>query len=282
MSSPRQKFPVQLCLAALLFSLSALRAQDTNRSLYFDGARNGSIVIVPFHPSQNLYQKTGQLTYELWVKPDSSGIGGALINKAIGVCKDNWCLGGGVKDLRFSTGNSCRGEESGVTGPGLRPGQWQHVAGVWDGRTVRIYVNGELSASVEYVGQPTADDIAMSIGANNHWNDDYVSFAGWIDEVRYSSIARYHGPFQPKRRHVPDEHTVFLFHFDEGKGTSATDDSEAKLVADVQEAVWSEDCPRMLRTPYERDEHTLILESFDGGGRRAEDVAAPATVPGAP
>ncbi len=56
----------------------------------------------------------------------------------------------------------------------------------------------------------------------------FRSFQGSIDELRISSIARYNNSFMsfmPERRFEPDEHTVALYHFDEGVGDEFKDSS---------------------------------------------------------
>ena len=50
-------------------------------------------------------------------------------------------------------------------------------------------------------------------------------FCGAVDEVRISRIARYDGDFIPARRFEADEHTLVLYHFDEGSGNVARDSS---------------------------------------------------------
>ncbi|MDW8069805.1 MAG: hypothetical protein RML46_12965, partial [Anaerolineae bacterium] len=70
----------------------------------------------------------------------------------------------------------------------------------------------------------------LVIGAEKHDYDPatYPSFSGWIDEVRLSSIVRYTGNFTPPDApFAPDAHTVGLYSFDEGSGTTVLDRSGA-------------------------------------------------------
>ena len=58
--------------------------------------------------------------------------------------------------------------------------------------------------------------------AQSHTSGPFQSFFhGIIDEVRFSNIARYKEDFVPEQRFEPDEHTMALYHFDEGSGRSA-------------------------------------------------------------
>ena len=50
-------------------------------------------------------------------------------------------------------------------------------------------------------------------------------FHGIIDEVRISNTARYTEDFTPEERFEPDEHTLALYHFDEGSGDVLKDSS---------------------------------------------------------
>jgi hypothetical protein len=43
-------------------------------------------------------------------------------------------------------------------------------------------------------------------------------FEGLIDEIRISNIFRYFVQYEVPKRFKPDEHTVALWHFDEGPG----------------------------------------------------------------
>ena len=75
-------------------------------------------------------------------------------------------------------GSSDRGARGGAV---LPTGQWSHVAGTWDGATLRLYVNGTLRASTVLGGTLPNSAGALRIGGNTVWNE---WFAGAIDEVR--------------------------------------------------------------------------------------------------
>ncbi|MCX7011942.1 MAG: hypothetical protein NTW86_05140, partial [Candidatus Sumerlaeota bacterium] len=65
---------------------------------------------------------------------------------------------------------------------------WTHVAAVFDGNTMRLYLNGQPAAEAENPGQPESAEKPFFIGSNP--GDGQYRFPGRIDEVRLSCIAR--------------------------------------------------------------------------------------------
>lgn len=64
--------------------------------------------------------------------------------------------------------------------------QWHHCAMVWDGSSIRLYVDGELTDDLEASGEIVADDQELHIGnewTNNNW------YTGLLDEIRISDTA---------------------------------------------------------------------------------------------
>ncbi|MCA9138278.1 MAG: protein kinase, partial [Planctomycetales bacterium] len=93
------------------------------------------------------------------------------------------------------------------------PSTWTHAALVRDEtRNCRLYVNGRYVAESKVEQCPAP----FRIG---------IMFAGEISETRVSSVARYTGDFAPANRFEPDQHTLALYHFDEGTGDVLKDSS---------------------------------------------------------
>jgi hypothetical protein len=65
-------------------------------------------------------------------------------------------------------------------------GQWQHVAGVYNGSTLTIYVNGVANGSASLTGNVVAPSSAynLTIGRWAFNSETFRSFNGDIDEVR--------------------------------------------------------------------------------------------------
>ena len=98
----------------------------------------------------------------------------------------------------------------------LEANRWYHLAGVYDGDEVRLYVDGKLVASESASGERKTNDLSLMIGADvDGRNLPRSFFPGWIDTVRLSSMARYHGEtFEPVRDWEPDDDTQLLIDHD--------------------------------------------------------------------
>ncbi len=70
----------------------------------------------------------------------------------------------------------------------LCPDTVYHVAGTYDGDSVRYFVNGIQVASVQWTGDLVLNDYSTSIG--NRSLDPTEQYHGYIDEVRIWNIAR--------------------------------------------------------------------------------------------
>ena len=64
----------------------------------------------------------------------------------------------------------------------LPTGRWVHLAGVFDGRVMRIYVDGEEQGAMDRPGRINTNDFHMCLG--NYEIDHASHFAGLIDEVK--------------------------------------------------------------------------------------------------
>ncbi len=115
-----------------------------------------------------------------------------------------------------------------------------HLAGVLERNQVRLYVDGKLQGEPAEVDQTVPSGLPMMIGAN--WepgNRFWEHFAGVMDEVRISKIARYSkAKFTPEVRLRSDKDTLVLYHCDEGSGNTATDSSGNNRHASVVDAKW--------------------------------------------
>jgi len=124
-------------------------------------------------------------------------------------------------------------------------GQGVHLAGVWDGEEIRLFVNGKLQKQFY---KPDREVLPSMVQMGSHHSRDrntgeYVisegsQFNGVIDEVRISNVARYTEDFTPAKRFEADEHTLALYHFDEGEGDVLKDSSGNDHHGTISDAKW--------------------------------------------
>lgn len=126
---------------------------------------------------------TTQITTELWINPDED-----IATGRRGLFDNNGQYGFFIAD-----GNRLRCSASG--GPNLTSAdavvtrqQWQHVACVYDGASMRLYVDGTEVGVTVGSGQIGADSSDGSSVAQNSPNGD--EFRGRMDTLRVWSVAR--------------------------------------------------------------------------------------------
>ena len=180
-------------------------------------------------PSLNI---TGPITLEAWVFPETASPGEPGI---VGKFYDSYALTyykGGCWWYISKGGNSALAP--------VEIGSWQHIAGTFDGKTLKLYVNGRLKSSRVskfksihpgknffigcIVGNPTAQDPAYH--ATAHFN-------GMIDEVRVWTRTL---PARELRTHYKNEasgYDIDTTWFDRLKLTPYYYFQEGKLVVDA-------------------------------------------------
>ena len=109
--------------------------------------------------------------------------------------------------------------------PILEPNRWHHVAGVYDGSALFLYVDGTLIRTREAEGRRKKNAWPLYIGADpDAGGQPSGLFEGWVDEVRVSKTSRYDvSTFEPSRRFEPDADTLLLLHLDGPVGPFAPD-----------------------------------------------------------
>ena len=78
-------------------------------------------------------------------------------------------------------------------------GNWHHLAGTWDGSTMKIYVDGKLENSVPTVGKISANEEVLCIGAAE---GQAIPLKGIIDEVKIYNKALSEGEMDELMRSV--------------------------------------------------------------------------------
>jgi hypothetical protein len=116
--------------------------------------------------------------------------------------------------------------------------RWHHLAGVYDGRELRLYMNGMLIGRTPASGGRTLNDLPFMIGADVNSAGKPVSFAtGRVDAVRLTQAAIYSGPVIKKERRLQhDRDTLLMFNMDGDLGPWIYDESTGHRHAERQGA----------------------------------------------
>lgn len=222
-------------------SLDSSESRMGNSSIRMYGDQNQYIEV----PDHSELDDTEALTIAFWAKPTSTGIDGnarGLISKRADY-NDNVSYSlylpssGGELTIYLDDGS---GAPSKIPTGYTFQTDWQHVAMVFDGTEpsssrVRVYVDGSLHGTYLHSAAQIRDlNSPLTIGSlNPDYNpggNGYVSFDGWMDDVRIyrralsaSEVADLHG--------VP---AAAYWTFDETSGTTVGDSSANSLDVSMQ------------------------------------------------
>jgi hypothetical protein len=180
-----------------------------NGALTFDG--------IDDEASNAAFSMNGRFTAEAWVRPSSANQSSIVIVTGDG--SRGWSLELNDGRATLWVANSA-GAWSFVRNDSvvLQANQWYHVAATYDSGNARVFVNGVAGTSGS-VGTVSHMPVVRLGGMTG-----YGFFAGQIDDVRISRIARYTGNFTPPSAPLTaDTETVALYVFDEESGQMASD-----------------------------------------------------------
>lgn len=166
----------------------------------------------------------GPFTIETWIHPESMDGFEAIIAKTQS-SEYAFFSDHGIPQFDLNVNGRY---VSAVAKKELPNGEWSHLAGVFDGSTVRLFVNGKQVASKPASGERRANELPLLLGADPDSSGNPTrGFEGLLDEFRLSSGVRYEADFTPAKRFEPDNQTVLLHHFDRTVGPFLLDHSES-------------------------------------------------------
>jgi hypothetical protein len=156
---------------------------DAARTNGLDGRAlvcSGGCVLVENH---RLLSPTNALTITCWVKTDLAGqdnkwfvnrvyAGGTATGYRLGVLEGRPCFEVPQTDWSHHL----------KAGTPLPVGRWVHIAGTFDGLTMRIYVDGEEHGSMARPGPIKPNDFRLCLGSYEAAHPAY--FNGLLDEVK--------------------------------------------------------------------------------------------------
>ncbi|GAB4325213.1 MAG: hypothetical protein Kow00127_17940 [Bacteroidales bacterium] len=107
---------------------------------------------------------------------------------------------------------------------------WNHVAGTWDGSTLKIYVNGVEAASKAWTNA-SVDGSTLSTKLGKYYGPDDNFFKGYMDEVRIWNTALTAAQIQNNMyRELPnpasEPNLVLYYRMNEGSGQTTQDLSQ--------------------------------------------------------
>src|ERR1044072_6224627 len=197
---------------------SAITVNVSSSSGFHSLLLNGtsSYVSVPNSSTINI---TGPITIEAWIKLNS--VNG---NYQDIVCREAWGqagTGGGYEfaitnpgKLRLDLYQSHNQYTTAIGATTVTTNTWHHVAGVFDGNQMRVYLDGQVDGSLSTTNGPASGTSPLNIGKSSYTT---YYFGGLIDEVRISAAALYSSNFTPGLG--PASNTRALLRFD-GQTTS--------------------------------------------------------------
>lgn len=147
-------------------------------ALQFDGSSH-----VDCGDSRSLDIDGEALTLMAWVKPNTTqGLDGIIEKECGANAGYNLYLDNGKIHFRmFASGNVAVDAVDGVPN-----NSWSHIAAVYDGSKMKVYIDGEFNAERDQSGNITTNDIKLAIGASSECGRGYD---GAIDEVAILNIA---------------------------------------------------------------------------------------------
>jgi len=157
-------------------------------ALYFHGggqtAGGSDAVRVPHSANLDI---TGQFTVEAWIKAEGTDKYHMIVDKYRGreaptLYGFSFYLTDG--NLRLSVyGGGCGNGNMAVPLIDLRDNTWHHVAGLWDGAYIKLYIDGEPKAKNSCPCPPASTTHDLGIGKRLYGWGGYLPFEGTIDEV---------------------------------------------------------------------------------------------------
>lgn len=184
--------PEDNALTELLTPAFTMAPDSTCRYGVFDGTVNGATADGVTVGNQNLGLNDA-VTLTAWarwqINPNTGNPRAVIVRNDTAASFNDFQISlnavNGNNRFQFRV-NTDNGIASVRSANGIANGTWYHLAGVYDGSEVRLYVDGVLVDSTAHSGDVVAYDPArvLSIGKSTHSNNSFRAFNGTVDELR--------------------------------------------------------------------------------------------------
>ena len=179
---------------------------------------------------------TDEWTFEAWIyltTPPNEDTHALVLSQQVRMYVWNHGPNVGLRLMGAADLHPFRGVAFGMREPFPAPNQWHHVAFQAEAGQRILIINDVarisrggtiLAADLSHIGHPqdfTIGGFGEKIESDWHGGHFWGHFAGYIDEVRISTVARYNTAkrsFTPRTKFENDAKTVALWHFDEPSG----------------------------------------------------------------
>lgn len=199
------------------------------QALEFDGSNE----YITFGSSSKM-NLTTSVSLEAWVKLNSTTTQDFVVGKIVhggsnygyGMYINNGNLGGEAGQVTFIAGRSWNFWPSVRSNARLEAGKWYHLAATFDGRYLKIYINGMLDATYDNGSTYTIVDSGdnLKIGYCSSLGNNY--FNGAMDEIRVWSNAISADQIRENMMHTligNESNLVAYFRMDDTKGATLQD-----------------------------------------------------------
>ena len=160
---------------------------------------------------------TTPITLEAWVKPEALGGHKSIMGKG----DNQYMIKTNAKNLEFfiydeSRKNANYDQYVSVAFPLNEAdwvGKWQHVAGVYDGTSLKLYLNGEQVAEKALDGETIQPGASKPFAVGTCTQESGRQFSGLIDDVRVYNKALPLDEFNDTTRKPTDANTLLWVDF---------------------------------------------------------------------
>jgi hypothetical protein len=225
-------------IVVLVLSTWSLAQAESANVVSFSASQQGYLTTPA---STDLMSITNAVTIETWIKPSAGGgewalIAGKQLNPSdynpwysyrLLAASANAGEKGFPRRVEFNIAPTTAGGEVGVVSTTVVPNDvWTHVAGVYDGATVKIYINGVLEASMAQTGTLKESPYPLYLG-HAPWTS-YNNYNGEMDEFSLWNVAKTQEEIQYSMTHSftgAETGLVTYYRFNEPTTSQTVDDS---------------------------------------------------------